>query len=466
MCGPPAAPAPTPGGLWRPPRGWIVGPFHEGSVTLSFHDRHGSVITLQESGVILRPMPAANPWSPSPDMPARTQRRLRLAYVTETYPPDVNGVAVTVASMVAGLRGRGHRVQLVRLRPHDPAAVAASPEADDVLLPGLPVPLYPGLRMGTPCKGRLIDAWTRQRPDVVHIATEGPLGWSALSAARSLGLPVTSEFRTNFHAYSAHYGAGWLNWAILAYLRRFHNRTQQTMVPTEALRGELAARGFQDVTVVARGVDTVRFDPARRDERLRATWGAAAEDPVVLSVGRLAPEKNLDALVAAFAGIRQRVPRARLVVVGDGQLRARISERCPGAIMAGQRTGDDLAAHYASADLFLFPSLTETFGNVTTEAMASGLPVVAFDYAAAGRLIRSGENGLLVSFEDTAAFIDGAVVLASDRSRARAIGRRARATACDCGWDAVVDRFEAVLGGVLRADARPAAAIPARRRVA
>ncbi len=399
-------------------------------------------------------------------MPARTQRRLRLAYVTETYPPDVNGVAMTVASMVAGLRGRGHRVQLVRLRPHDPAAVAASPEADDVLLPGLPVPLYPGLRMGTPCKGRLIDAWTRQRPDVVHIATEGPLGWSALSAARSLGLPVTSEFRTNFHAYSAHYGAGWLNWTILAYLRRFHNRTQQTMVPTEALRGELAARGFHDVTVVARGVDTGRIDPARRDERLRATWGVAAEDPVVLSVGRLAPEKNLDALVAAFAGIRQRVPRARLVVVGDGQLRARISERCPGAIMAGQRTGDDLAAHYASADLFLFPSLTETFGNVTTEAMASGLPVVAFDYAAAGRLIRSGENGLLVSFEDTAAFIDGAVVLASDRSRARAIGRRARATACECGWDAVVDRFEAVLGGVLRADASPAAPIPARRRVA
>ncbi len=412
-------------------------------------------------------MPAANPWSPPSETPARTHRRLRLAYVTETYPPDVNGVATTVASMVAGLRGRGHRVQLVRLRPHDPAAGAASPEADDVLLPSLPVPLYPGLRMGTPCKGRLVDAWTRQRPDVVHIATEGPLGWSALSAARSLGLPVTSEFRTNFHAYSAHYGVGWLHWSIMAYLRCFHNRTQQTMVPTEPMRSELAACGLRDVTVVARGVDTVRFDPARRDERLRAAWGAAAEDPVVLSVGRLAPEKNLDALVAAFAEIRQRVPRARLVVVGDGQLRARISERCPGAIMAGQRTGDDLAAHYASADLFLFPSLTETFGNVTTEAMASGLPVVAFDYAAAGRLIRSGENGLLVPYEDTAAFIDGAVVLASDRSRARAIGRRARATACDCGWDAVVERFETVLGSVLRpAEPAPTDALSVQRRAA
>ena len=165
----------------------------------------------------------------------------------------------------------------------------------------------------------------------------------------------------------------------------------------------------------------------------------------MLSVGRLAPEKNLETLIDAFEAIRARVPGARLVVVGDGQLRARIQERCPDAVMAGERTGGDLAAHYASADLFLFPSLTETFGNVTTEAMASGLPVVAFDYAAAAKLIRSGENGLLIPFDESAAFIEGAAVLASDRSRARAIGRRARVTACACGWDAVVERLESVI---------------------
>lgn len=429
-------------------------------------------------------MPAAQPWSPSPDTTTGMHRRLRLAYVTETYPPDVNGVATTVASMVSGLRRRGHQVQLVRLMPrqHDAAASAGSAvdandrgndRADDggavaeILVPGLPLPFYPGLRMGAPCRSRLVEAWTRERPDVVHIATEGPLGWSASSAARFLGLPVTSEFRTNFHAYSAHYGVGWMHWAIVAYLRRFHNRTQQTMVPTEPLRRELALRGFRDVTVVARGVDTVRFDPAHRDEMLRARWGAAADDPVVLSVGRLAPEKNLDTLLDAFDAIRQRVPRAKLVVVGDGQLHARIRERCPDAIMAGQRIGEDLAAHYASADLFLFPSLTETFGNVTTEAMASGLPVVAFDYAAAAKLIRTGENGLLVPFEDCTAFIDGAVVLAGDRSRARAIGRRARTTACACGWEPVVERFEAVLTGVLRpAQALPPETLPTPRRAA
>lgn len=395
-----------------------------------------------------------------PETPSNTQagpaalaeRTLHIAYVTETYPPDVNGVATTVASMVEGLRRRGHCVQLVRPLPSNAGSPGDPLPPDDVLLGSLPVPFYPGLRMGTPCRGRLQALWTRKAPDLVHIATEGPLGWSALTAARSLGLPVTSEFRTNFHAYSSHYGIGWLHGAIAAYLRHFHNRTRQTMVPTEALRRELATRGFHDLAVVARGVDTVRFDPAHRSDALRASWGAGPDDPVVLSVGRLAPEKNLEVLVDAFDAIRARVPGARMVVVGDGQLRARIRERCPDAVMAGERTGNDLAVHYASADLFLFPSLTETFGNVTAEAMASGLPVVAFDYAAAARLIRSGENGLLVPFDESAAFIEDAAVLAGDRSRARAIGRRARTTACACGWDAVVERFESVVTRLARPD--------------
>ncbi|MFO0523480.1 MAG: glycosyltransferase family 4 protein [bacterium] len=412
-------------------------------------------------------MIAATPSSPPAGPAVRAERPLRIAYVTETYPPDINGVATTVACMVEGLRARGHVVQLVRPLPTSAGAAARPVHPDEVLLGSLPVPFYPGLRMGTPCRGRLRALWTRQAPDVVHIATEGPLGWSALAAARSLGLPATSDFRTNFHAYSPHYGIGWLHGAIEAYLRHFHNRTLQTMVPTEALRRDLAAQGFRGLTVVARGVDTVRFDPAHRSDALRARWGAAADDPVVLSVGRLAPEKNLETLLDAFDAIRVRVPGARLVVVGDGQLHARIRERCPDAVMSGERVGHELATHYASADLFLFPSLTETYGNVTAEAMASGLPVVAFDYAAAAKLIRSGENGLLVPFEETAVFIEDAAVLAGDRSRARAIGRRARATACACGWDAVVERLESVLASFARpAGGRPDEELGKVRRAA
>jgi glycosyltransferase involved in cell wall biosynthesis len=317
------------------------------------------------------------------------RRSLRIACVTETYPPEVNGVAMSLARMVDGLHRRNHDVQLVRPRQDKAQSPEEGARFHEVLMRGLPIPRYPNLRMGVPSKRALVQLWSTRRPDVVHIATEGPLGWSALQAAQHLKLPVSSDFRTNFHAYSRHYGIGWLHKPIMAYLRKFHNRTRCTMVPTEALRRDLAAAGFQRLAVVTRGVDTQLFNPLRRSAELRARWGVRPHQLVVACVGRLAAEKNLDLLLTAFDAIRRRVPDARLLLVGEGPMRAELQQRCPAAILAGQRGGEDLAAHYASADLFLFPSMTETFGNVTTEAMASGLPVLAFDHAGAGQLIVS-----------------------------------------------------------------------------
>ena len=314
-----------------------------------------------------------------------SRRPLFVALVTETYPPEVNGVAMTVARVAEGLRARRHRVQVVR--PWQALAdTARTPGLDEVLVKGVPVPRYPHLKMGLPCTRRLVAQWRHARPDIVHIATEGPLGWSALRAAQRLGLPVTSDFRTNFQAYSRHYGLGWLSQAILAYLRRFHNATRCTMVPTEALRDELEALGFAPVRAVARGVDASRFHPQHRSAQLRASWGATDQTLVVLHVGRLAAEKNLGALLDSYEKIRQLRPDSRLVLVGDGPSRADLERRCPGAVFAGMRTGHELAEHYASGDLFVFPSTTETFGNVTLEAMASGLPVVAYHYAAAAQV--------------------------------------------------------------------------------
>ncbi|MEY2686543.1 MAG: hypothetical protein RL375_741 [Pseudomonadota bacterium] len=310
----------------------------------------------------------------------------------------------------------------------------------------MPIPRYPHLRMGLPSKRALVQLWAVQRPDVVHIATEGPLGWSALNAALALKLPVSSDFRTNFHAYSRHYGVGWLHKPIMAYLRKFHNRTFCTMVPTEALRRELDTRGFKRLKVVSRGVDTRQFNPQRRSEALRASWGVLPDDLVVAYVGRLAAEKNLGVLEAAFAAIRQQDFRARLVLVGDGPMRAELQARWPDAVFAGQRSGADLAAHYASADLFVFPSLTETFGNVTTEAMASGLPVLAFDHAAAAELIRNHANGVVVACDNPAAYVRCAVGMAQDRAWCASMGLQARATAVDLDWDSIVARFEDVLG--------------------
>ena len=375
------------------------------------------------------------------------QRPLRIACVTETYPPEVNGVAMTIARLVQSLRERQHTVQVVR--PRQPGDATA--DGTDVLVRGVPIPRYAGLRMGLPCTGALVKLWKAQRPDVVHIATEGPLGRSALLAAKALGLPVCSDFRTNFHAYSRHYGFGFLCRPIIAYLRRFHNATQCTMVPTQALHDDLAKEGFRGLTTVARGVDVRRFDAAHRSEALRAQWGAAPGDLVVTCVGRLAPEKNLRTLVAAFEAIRRQQPRARLVLVGDGPMRKELQARCPDAIFAGQRMGADLAAHYASADLFLFPSVTETFGNVTTEAMASGLAVVAFDYAAAHRLIRHGDNGALVPFDDSAAFVATAARTAADLANCRVLGARARISVQALDWDSIAAQVEGVMASVIRA---------------
>lgn len=379
--------------------------------------------------------------------PAR--RSLRIAVVTETYPPEVNGVAATIAQVVAGLRARNHEIQLIRPRQDRHDSALSDGAFHEVLMRGLPIPRYPSLKMGLPSKRMLVQLWSLRRPDLVHIATQGPLGWSALAAAQHLKLPVCSEFRTNFHAYSKHYGVGWLHKPIMAYLRKFHNHTHCTMVPTEALRQSLADYGFRNLLVLARGVDTRLFDPQRRSDELRRAWGAKPDTQVVAHVGRLAPEKNLGLLAQAFDAMRGVNANTMFVLVGDGPERRSLQARWPDAHFAGMRSGEDLAAHYASGDVFLFPSLTETFGNVTPEAMASGLAVLAFEYAAAAQLIRSGDNGMLVRFSDDAAFVQAAVRLARDPLLARALGVGARQTARELGWERIVEQLEAAFVDVM-----------------
>ena len=382
------------------------------------------------------------------------RKSLRIAVVTETYPPEVNGVAMSLGRFVEGLQRREHEVQLVRPRQDVNDRPESEERFQEVLKRGLPIPRYPSLKMGLPAKQALTRLWSLRRPDLVHIVTEGPLGWSALQAALKLKLPVCSDFHTNFHAYSRHYGVGWLKKTIAGYLRKFHNRTLCTMVPTEAMREELSELGFRDLRVVARGVDTSLFTPTRRSEALRQSWGVKQDDPVVLYVGRLAPEKNLPAVVAAFQDMRRRQPKAKLVLVGDGPQRSSLAARHPDAIFAGMRVGEDLATHFASGDMFLFPSLTETYGNVTVEAMASGLAVVAYDYAAAAEHIRHGYNGLLADYDDTVGFVRLAADLLTDPLRIDEFARHARHTAEGLTWDRVVQQLEAVFLSVAQAGAR------------
>ena len=392
--------------------------------------------------------------------PLSPRRGLRVAVVTETYPPEVNGVAATVSRIVEGLHSRGHLLQV--LRPHQGESDGV-PDAAGLAhrrLRGLPIPRYPGLRLGLPAQRRLQALWAGQRPDVVHVVTEGPLGWSATRAAMRLGLPLVSDFRTNFHAYSAHYGMAWLGAPILAYLRRLHNRCACTMVPTEAVRGELQAQGFERLRVVSRGVDRQRFDPARRSAGLRSHWGADSDDPVALYVGRLAPEKNLGVMLQAFQAMKAVDPRWRLVLVGDGPELRSLQQRCPDAIFAGVRHAEDLAAHYASADLFLFPSLTETFGNLVPEALASGLPLIAYEQAAAAQLLQSAPDGQLVKPGDGLGFVAAARDLAQDTARRIRLAAGARDRTALMGWSVVVEAVEAEYLAAIAARYSPSALGP------
>jgi glycosyltransferase involved in cell wall biosynthesis len=377
---------------------------------------------------------------------------LRIAIVTETYPPEINGVAMTIGRMVDGLIAGGYDVRLVRPRQSASDAPASSIGLRETLVHGFPVPRYHGLRMGLPATRMLLRLWSDERPDVVHIVTEGPLGRSALIAARKLKIPASSDFHTNFHSYSKHYGFGLLKPAIARYLKRFHNSAASTFVPTRELQAQLTAEGYRDLVVVARGVDTMLFNPARRSAELRRSWGAAEGDVVAIHVGRLAPEKNLPLVLAAFDAIKRRLPSSRLVLVGDGPQRAQLEQHQPDHVFAGMRRGEDLATHYASGDLFLFPSLTETFGNVTVEAMASALSVVAYDYAAAREHLIHGETGLLAPCDDAAGFTRLAVDSAVDDALRSRLGRNARLAARRIDWGEVVDEFAVALRGLARAD--------------
>lgn len=369
---------------------------------------------------------------------------LYVAVVTETYPPEINGVARTVGAVVEALHARGHRVAVIRPRQHRADQGDPNRHIETLLRSGVPLPMYPDLRMGLPCTRALVKAWRKHRPDVVQVATEGPLGSSALKAARKLSIPTVSEFRTNFDTYSKHYGFGLLKPLVTGYLRRFHNRSDRTLVPTPQLQAQLSAAGYRELRVIGRGIDLRSFNPAHRSEELRRSWSADRDDMVVLYVGRLAPEKNFELFARGAHAMQAADPCVRVVVVGDGPEYASMAAAYPDFIFAGRRTGADLAAHYASADVFLFPSETETFGNVTTEAMASGLAIVAYDYAAARRHLLHQHSALLAPYGDAAGFVECAQAVAQDAALRARLRYNAAQDAKQLGWGKIVEDLEAV----------------------
>lgn len=362
---------------------------------------------------------------------------------------------MTLSKVVSGLCNRGHKLTVVR--PRQRGEVAAGPRVynanegfDQWLVKGWQVPFCSPWRFGMPMFRMLHERWSENRPDMVHVATEGPLGYSGLKAARALGIPVTVSFHTNFHLRDGRHALGLGRKLALQYLRQFHNRATCTVVPTDEMAGNLATLGFERLAVLSRGVDTRLFAPSKRSERLRHSWGAAAEDAVVLCAGRMTAEKNLGLAVEAYKAMRLIYPRTRFVLLGDGPLRAELEMRHSDYIFTGMLGGVELAHHYASADVLLFPSVTETFGNVVTEALASGLVVAGYDYAALRQYVRNGINGFSAQLGDQTAFLAMTQDLMNRRATWPVIRAAARVTGQSINWDSVLAQYEAKLAHLVK----------------
>jgi glycosyltransferase involved in cell wall biosynthesis len=319
---------------------------------------------------------------------------MRITIVTETYFPQVNGVSRTLGELVRHLIASGDDVQLI----HPDYGVTLEGHGEVLAVRAVVLPFYKELHLPLPPFGAVRRAIAAFRPDLMHIATEATLGLSCLRLARKQRLAIVSSFHTNFDQYSRHYRVGWLKGVICGYLRWFHNRASETYVPSQATIRELEALGFERLVLWKRGVDARMFRPDRPGrEEIRRSLGWSPDDLVITHVSRIAPEKNADYLADALAIVAARRPQVRILMVGDGPSRGSLEDRLgPSARFVGYKTGEELADHYAAADLFAFASLTETFGNVVLEAMASGLPVVAVRAGGVGETVRPGETGSLV----------------------------------------------------------------------
>ncbi|WDO09507.1 glycosyltransferase family 1 protein [Streptomyces murinus] len=368
---------------------------------------------------------------------------MRVVIVTESFPPDVNGVAHCALQTARHLVDRGHHPLVVAPAPAPGTAPDTDAPCPVVRIPSLPLPGYPQVRVALPSR-RLAAALVTHRPDVVHLASPFVLGARGMAAAARLGLPAVAVYQTDLAGYARTYmGAG--ETAAWRRIRSVHAAADRTLAPSSAALGDLETHGVPRVRLWPRGVDTVRFRPDRRDAELRRELAPNGE-LIVGYVGRLAPEKHVELLagVCALDGVR-------LVVVGDGPSHAHLTEALPGAVFLGRRTGDDLARIFASLDVFAHTGPFETFCQTVQEAMASGVPVVAPAVGGPLDLVDHGRTGLLVPPRDAEA-VQGAVrSLAEDPARRIAFGAAARTLVEGRTWAAVGDRlighYEDVLAG-------------------
>jgi phosphatidylinositol alpha 1,6-mannosyltransferase len=371
----------------------------------------------------------------APFSPPVNAASLRLAIFTDTYPPQINGVARTLERLVDAVKRRGGVAKVFTVE--DPDA-QSSPEIQRYR--SVPFWAYDQLRMAWPSSSLVKTDLAAFAPTIVHAATEFGVGLAARKAARALDVPFVSSYHTSLTSYAKFYRLGLLAKPGWSFLRWFHNGGLRTYCPTQAIVDEVVAEGFTNTAIWSRGVDASRFSPRFRSDALRAQMGASADALVVAYVGRLAAEKGLDVgLEAVRRASEARPGHVRFMAVGDGPFEPEVHRRAPaGSWLPGKLSGEALSTAYASADVFLFPSVTDTFGNVILEAMASGLPVIGADVGPTRELVFP-DRGWLVPRSDVAGYADALVALVDDRARLADARRAALAFAAGKTWDVVWD---------------------------
>ncbi len=364
-------------------------------------------------------------------------RPLRIALVTSSYNYIADGVALTLNRLVGWLEQQG--VEVLVFTP-TAATPAFAYKGAIVPVPSIPLPGRPEYRLALGMAGYVKRQLLDFQPDIIHIAVPDLLGSAALKLAQAHDIPAVATYHTRYETYLRHY---WylapFTGLLTDHLRRFYDRCRAVYVPSESTRDVLLADGLRDnFRLWPRGIDTARFSPDRRSAQWRARLGIGADELVILHVSRLVREKRLDTLTGALNRIA--VPH-RVVIVGDGPDRGFVESQLPHALFLGFLNGDDLAAAYASSDLFVFPSDSESFGNVTLEAMASGLACVCADATGSRSLVVAGETGLLASADDVEAFAAAVTALAQAPALRARMGQASRARAMTFSWDETLARM-------------------------
>ncbi|MGD0245139.1 MAG: glycosyltransferase family 1 protein [Streptosporangiaceae bacterium] len=376
---------------------------------------------------------------------------MRVAIITESFPPDINGVAHTVQRVAELLASSGHHPLVIAPQPPR----KRRPEQESfpfpvVRVPAVPLPGYPGFRLGLPVP-RIRAALVRHQPDIVHLASPVFLGAHGATMARRLGLPAVAVYQTDLPSYARAYHLGRAGQAVAwRWLRGIHNGAARTLAPSTVTATGLVGEGIDNVWLWGRGVDTRRFDPAKRSAELRAALAPGGE-LIAGYVGRLATEKRVELL----AGITE-LAGVRLVIVGAGPAEAMLRRHLPDAVFLGERRGEELAAVYASLDVFVHSGPYETFGQTLQEAAASGLPVVAPAAGGPLDLVADGVTGYLVPPSDPDGFTAAVARLAADPATRAAFGAAGRRKVLGRGWPALTEELTGHYAQVLGTSKRTA----------